>query len=60
MMTRFHASGVELDFEKDEEHTELLEAFNDKSISHQNFLKMIQECKVEKELKKLRRSIMKS
>ncbi len=48
---------TEIEFNKEEEHIELLEAFNDKSISNQDFLKLIQECKDEKELKRLRKAI---
>lgn len=53
----YHHSHKEIEFDKEEEHIELLEAFNDKSISNQDFLKLIQECKDEKELKRLRKAI---
>lgn len=53
----YRYSHQEIEFDKEEEHIELLEAFNDKSISNQDFLKLIQECKDEKELKRLRKAI---
>ena len=53
----YRHSHQEIEFNKEEEHIELLEAFNDKSISNQDFLKLIQECKDEKELKRLRKAI---
>ena len=53
----YHHSHKEIEYEKKDEHCELLEAFNDKSISNQDFLKMLQECKEEKELKRLRKAI---
>lgn len=53
----YRHSHQEIEFDKEEEHIELLEAFNDKSISNQDFLKLIQECKDEKELKRFRKAI---
>ena len=41
-------------------HIELLEAFNDQSLSQQDFLKKTQECADEKELKMLRRYLIKN
>ena len=59
MRKEIHASGIELDFEKNEKHTELLEAFNDKRISHNEFLKIFSKCKDESCFRKLRRALVK-
>ena len=47
-------------YDKEEKHIELLEAFNDQSLSQQEFLKKTQECADEKELKMLRRYLIKN
>lgn len=62
MMRRksLHAASKDLAFDaEEEEHSELLEAFNDKNLSHEDFLKMVKECKDEKSIKKLRRVLCK-
>lgn len=53
------ASGVEIVFDPKEEHTEMLVAFADKSITNQDFLKMLKQCDDEKSLSKLRRTLAK-
>lgn len=59
MRKEIHALDIELDFEKNEKHTELLEAFNDKRISHNEFLKIFSKCKDESCFRKLRRALVK-
>ena len=51
------ASGVEIAFDPEEEHTDMLKAFVDKNISNQDFLKMLKRCDDEKSMKKLRRAL---
>lgn len=55
----FQNSHIGIQYDKEEEHIELIEAFNDKSLSQQDFLKKTQECTDEKELKMLRRYLIK-
>lgn len=55
----FQSSHIGILYDKEEEHIELIEAFNDQSLSQQDFLKKTQECKDEKELKMLRRYLIK-
>ena len=52
------ASGEEIVFDPDEEHTDMLKAFVDKNISNQEFLKMLKKCDDEKSVRKLRRSLL--
>lgn len=59
MRKEIHALDIELDFEKNEKHTELLEVFNDKRISHNEFLKIFSKCKDESCFRKLRRALVK-
>ena len=56
----FQNSHIGIQYDKEEEHIELIEAFNDQSLSQQDFLKKTQECKDEKELKMLRRYLIKN
>ena len=56
----FQNSHIGIQYDKEEEHIELIEAFNDKSLSQQDFLKKTQECTDEKELKMLRRYLIKN
>jgi len=49
-----HQACKDIEFGK-VEHSELLEAFNDRCLSNENFLKMIMECKDEKSIKKFHR-----
>ena len=56
----FLNSHIGILYDKEEEHIELLEAFNDQSLSQQDFLKKTQECADEKELKRLRRYLIKN
>ena len=51
-------SGVEIVFDPEEEHTDILQAFIDKNISDQEFLKMLKQCE-EKSMRKLRRALAK-
>ena len=51
-------SGVEIVFDPEEEHTDMLQTFVDKTISHQEFLKMLKLCD-EKSMRKLRRTLVK-
>ena len=53
------ASGVEIFFDPEEEHTDMLKAFVDTNISNQDFLKMLKQCDDEKSMKKLRRALSK-
>ena len=53
------ASGVEIVFDPEEEHTDMLKAFVDKNISNQDYLKMLKQCDEEKSMKKLRRTLSK-
>lgn len=50
---------LSLILKKNEEHTELLEAFNDKRISNNEFLKIFSKCKDESCFRKLRRALVK-
>ena len=52
------ASGVEIVFDPGEEHTDMLKAFADKSISNQDYLKMLKQCDDEKSMNKLRRILL--
>ena len=52
-------SGIEIVFDPEEEHTEMLAAFADKSIPNQDFLKMLKRCDDEKSMSKLRRALTK-
>ena len=52
------ASGEEIVFDPEEEHTDMLKAFVDKNISNQEFLKMLKKCDDEKSMRKLRRSLL--
>ncbi len=54
-----HDDGVRLNDENEDDNIELIEAFNDKSISHSDFRKILKECNNEKCLKKLRRLLNK-
>ena len=53
------ASGVEIVFDPEEEHTDMLKPFVDKSISNQDYLKMLKQFDDEKSMKKLRRALSK-
>ncbi|MBQ1760708.1 MAG: hypothetical protein II011_00655, partial [Prevotella sp.] len=55
MRKELHNACKTVDFDKEEENTELLEAFNDRNISHEDFMKMVKENKNEKSLKIIRR-----
>lgn len=52
-------SGIEMAFDSEEEHTDLLVAFIDKNISTKDFLKMLKQSNDEKSIKKLRRTLSK-
>ena len=51
------ALGVEIIFDPEEEHTDMLKAFVDKNISNQEFQKMLKRCDDEKSMSKLRRAL---
>ena len=51
------ASGVEIAFDPEEEHTDMLKAFMDKTVSNQDFLKMLKRCEDEKSMRKLCRTL---
>lgn len=53
------ASGVEVVFDPEEEHTDMLKLFIDKNISNQDFLKMLKQCDDEKSMRNLRRTLSK-
>ena len=53
------ASGVEIVFDPEEEHTDMLKAFVDKNISNQEFQKMLKQCDDEKSMGRLRRTLSK-
>ena len=53
------ASGVEIAFDSEEEHTDMLKIFVDKNISNQEFQKMLKQCGDEKSMSKLRRTLSK-
>ena len=53
------ASGVEIVFDPEEEHIDMLKAFVDKNISNQDFLKMLKQCDDEKSMGRLRRNLSK-
>ena len=55
----YHHEHIALVFNEEDKFTDLLEAFNDRNISHEEFLKMLKESKEEMCLKKLRRVLMK-
>ena len=55
MRKELHKACKTVDFDKEEDNTELLEAFNDRNISHEDFMKMVKENKNEKSLKNIRR-----
>lgn len=52
-----NASGVDIAFDPEEEHSDMLKAFVDKNSSNQNFLKMLKKCDDEKSMRKLRRAL---
>lgn len=59
MREELQKASKDIEFDNDKEHTDLLEAFTNKSISHMDFLKMLKDCKEEKSLRKLRRVLSK-
>ena len=59
MRNELHNRDINLDYNIDEEHTGLLEAFNNRNISHDDFQKMVEKCEDKKELKNLRRILSK-
>ena len=59
MRNELHNRDINLDYNIDEEHTDLLEAFNNRNISHDDFQKMVEKCEDKKELKNLRRILSK-
>ena len=59
MRAELHDACKTVDFDKDEENTDLLEAFNNRSISQMAFLKMVKECKDVKSIMKLRKGLSK-
>lgn len=59
MRKELHDDSKDIVFENEEEHNDLLVAFNNKSISHLDFLKMIKECKDDKCIRKLRKTLSK-
>ena len=50
-------TGIEIDFNPKEEHTDLLVAFFDKNISSKDFLNMLKQSNDEKSIKKFRRTL---
>lgn len=50
-------TGIEIDFNPMEEHTDLLVAFIDKNISSKDFLNMLKQSNDEKSIKKFRRTL---
>ena len=50
-------TGIEIDFNPKEEHTDLLVAFIDKNISSKDFLNMLKQSNDEKSIKKFRRTL---
>jgi hypothetical protein len=52
------ASGVEIVFAPEEEHTDMLKAFVDKNISNQDFMEMLKKGN-EKSIRKLRKVLSK-
>ena len=59
MRNELHNGDINLDYNIDEEHTDILEAFNNRNISHDDFQKMVEKCEDKKELKNLRRILSK-
>ena len=59
MRNELHNRDINLDYNIDEEHTDLLAAFNNRNISHDDFQKMVEKCEDKKELKNLRRILSK-
>ena len=59
MRKELHNRDINLGYNIDEEHTDLLEAFNNRNISHDDFQKMVEKCEDKKELKNLRRILSK-
>ena len=53
------ASGVEIAFNPEEEHTDMLKVFIDKNISNQEFQRMLKQCDDEKSMSKLRGALAK-
>ena len=53
------ASGADVVFDPEEERTDILKAFVDKSVSSQDYLKMLKRCDDEKSMRKLRRALSK-
>lgn len=51
------ASGIEIVFDPEEDHTDILKAFVDKNISNQEFQKILKQCDDEKSMRKLRRAL---
>ena len=52
-------SGLEIVFDSEEEHTDMLKAFVDKSISNQKFRRILKQCDDEKSMSKLCRALAK-
>jgi len=59
MMVRkeVEASGVEIAFDPEEEHTDMLKAFVDKNIPNREFQRMLKQCDDELSMSKLRRAL---
>jgi hypothetical protein len=51
------ASGVEIAFDPEEEHTDMLKAFVDKNIPNREFQRMLKQCDDELSMSKLRRAL---
>lgn len=51
------ASGVEIVFDQEEEHTDMLKAFVDKNISNQEFQRMLKQCDDEISMGKFRKAL---
>jgi hypothetical protein len=54
-----NASGVEIAFNPEEEHTDMLKVFIDKNISNQEFQRILKHCDDEKSMSKLRGALAK-
>ena len=59
MRKEMHNACNRIEFDPEEEHVSMLEAFNNREISHTDFLKKLKECKDEKSIRKLRRALSK-
>lgn len=57
MRKEMETTGIEIDFNPKEEHTDLLVAFIDKNISSKDFLNMLKQSNDEKSIKKFRRTL---